>query len=113
MNNRNEKGIDHSNVLMLLIQDDRYTTSYKQEFAEPDNRKKQFINTAESLLTKLQQQEHYINDKIKTDYSYTLNYVEKYLRVSNKCLLLIVFLQLGIWAISQCSDHLEKKVSHN
>lgn len=43
------------------MQDNRYSTSYKQEFGEPDNRKKQFINTAESLLNKLEQQEHYIN----------------------------------------------------
>lgn len=51
------------------MKDNRYSTSYKQEFGEPDNRKKQFINTAESLLTKLEQQEQYINDKIKSDYS--------------------------------------------
>ncbi len=31
---------------LSIIQDTRYVTSYKQEFAEPDNRKKQFINTA-------------------------------------------------------------------
>ena len=45
----------------IIIQDTRFVTSYKQEFAEPDNRKKQFINTAESLLNKYEQQEQYIN----------------------------------------------------
>ena len=36
-------------------QDDRYATSYKCEFGEPDGRKKQFINTAESLLSKAEE----------------------------------------------------------
>ena len=30
----------------MNIQDDKYTTSYKEEFGGPDNRKTQFINTA-------------------------------------------------------------------
>lgn len=54
---------------LSIIQDTRYVTNYKQEFAEPDNRKKQFINTAESLLNKYEQQEQYINDKIKIEYA--------------------------------------------
>lgn len=48
-----------------MIQDNKYVSSYKQQFGEPDNRKKQFINTAQSLLSKYQQQEQFVNQKLK------------------------------------------------
>ena len=52
------------------MQDDRYTTSYKEEYGEPDNRKKQFITTAEVLLTSAIQKERANNESIKAEYSY-------------------------------------------
>lgn len=93
------------------MQDSKYTTSYKQEFGQPDNRKKQFINTAESLLSKYQQQEQYLNERLKSDYMYDYAFnIENNQKVFNKFLQLIESQQWVIWDINLSLDLPDDKV---
>lgn len=43
----------------------------------PDNRKNQFISTAENLLVKVQQQEAAVNSSLQREYEYIINLVRK------------------------------------
>jgi hypothetical protein len=47
-----------------MTQDEKYKTSYKVEFDQPDQRKNKFISTAESVLGKLEEKEAAINQTL-------------------------------------------------
>jgi hypothetical protein len=47
------------------MQDEKYRTSYKNEFEQPDQRKNKFITAAENVLGKLDEAERTINQAIQ------------------------------------------------
>jgi hypothetical protein len=51
-----------------VTQDERYVTSYKEEFGVPNTRKTQFVTTAENLLNNMRRTEQAINRKNEEEY---------------------------------------------
>jgi hypothetical protein len=49
-------------------QDQKYTTTYKGEYEQPDQRRTKFITTAETVLGKLEETERNVNQSLQESY---------------------------------------------
>jgi hypothetical protein len=50
------------------MQDEKYRTTYKNEYEQPDQRRNKFITAAETVLGKLDDAERNINQSIQEEY---------------------------------------------
>lgn len=50
------------------MQDEKYRTTYKNEFQQPDQRRSKFVTAAENVLGKLDDAERSINQNLQEEY---------------------------------------------